>query len=322
MKAIRVHETGGPEKLSYEEIAKPEPGTGQVRVRVYAIGVNYIDVYYRTGLYKMPLPFTPGMEASGIVDALGENVTSLVPGDRVGYAMNPGAYAEFALAKAEQVVKLPDEIDFQTAAAVLLQGMTAHYLAFSTFPLRREETALIHAAAGGVGLLLVQICKMIGAKVIGTVSTPEKAELVRRAGADHVILYEKADFEAEVKRITGEQGVHVVYDSVGRATFDKGLNCLKPRGVMALYGQSSGVVPPIDPGILAAKGSLYLTRTSLAHYVMEREELEWRAGNLMSWLEEGRLEVRIDRRFPLSAAADAHRALEARQTTGKVILLP
>lgn len=322
MKAIRVHETGGPEKLVYTDAPVPVPGPGQARVKVHAIGLNYIDVYYRTGLYKTSLPFTPGMEAAGVVDAVGENVKEVAPGDRVAYTMNLGAYGEYALASAWQLVKLPEEVDFTTGAAVMLQGMTAHYLTRSTFPLQSGQTALVHAAAGGVGLLLTQVAKLIGARVIGTVSTDEKAALARTAGADHAIRYDRVDFEAELKKITDGHGVEVVYDSVGRATFEKSLNCLKRRGMMVLYGQSSGPVPPVDLSILNAKGSIYITRPSLAHYTSTREELNSRAADLLKWIAQGKLKVRIDRTFPLREAAKAHQALEARQTTGKVLLLP
>lgn len=322
MKAIRVHKPGGTEELRYEDAPVPEPGNGQVRVKVNAIGLNFIDVYYRTGLYQAPLPLTPGMEAAGIVDAVGPGVKAVAPGDRVAYAMNLGTYAEYALANAWQVVRLPEEVDFQTGAAAMLQGMTAHYLAISTYPLRSGETALVHAAAGGVGLLLVQVAKMIGANVIGTVSTEAKAELARAAGADHVVLYEREDFETVAKNITGGRGVDVVYDSVGRATFEKGLNCLKRRGMMVLFGQSSGTVPAFDLTVLNQKGSLYATRPSLAAYSATRDELEWRAGDLFRWLGDGRLKLRVDRVFPLREAAAAHQALESRQTTGKVLLLP
>ncbi len=322
MKAIRVHATGGPEKLVYEEIPVPEPGPGQARVRIQAIGLNFIDVYFRTGLYKAALPFTPGMEAAGVVDAIGADVPSVTPGDRVAYAMNIGAYADYALVNAWQLAKLPEQIDFQTGAAVMLQGMTAHYLTFSTFPLRNGETALVHAAAGGAGLLIVQMAKMIGARVIGTVSTEEKARVAREAGADYVVLYEKEDFEAEVKRITDGRGVDVVYDSVGRITFEKSLNCLRRRGMMVLFGQSSGPVAPIDPNILNPKGSLYLTRPSLGHYASSPDELQWRAGDVLRWVASGKLRARIDRSFPLREADEAHRALEARKTIGKVLLLP
>jgi NADPH2:quinone reductase len=322
MKAIRVHETGGIEKLQYEDLPVPSPGPGQARVALRAIGVNFIDTYHRRGWYKLPLPFTPGMEGAGVVDAVGEGVAAVRPGDRVAWAMSMGSYAESALVNANVLVRLPDGTDFLAGAAVMLQGMTAHYLAYSTFPLRSGETALVHAGAGGVGLLLTQIARMIGARIIATVSTPQKAELARNAGADHVILYDETDFEAEVKRITGGRGVDVVYDSVGKTTFDKSLNCLRPRGMMVLFGQSSGIVPPLDPGLLAAKGSLYLTRPTLGHYTLDREELEWRASDVLGWVAGGKLKLRIERTYPLSSAADAHRDLEGRQTTGKLLLLP
>ena len=309
MKAIRVHETGGPEKLIYEEVPVAEPGPDQVRVKIHAIGVNFIDVYFRTGLYKASLPFIPGMEAAGTVEAVGHQVTTVAPGHRVAYAMSLGAYADCALVPAKLLIELPDKVDFQTAAALMLQGMTAHYLTHSTFPLRSGETALIHAAAGGAGLLLVQMAKMIGARVIGTVSTEEKAARAREAGADHVILYDG-------------QGVHVVYDSVGRKTFDQSLNCLKRRGMMVLFGQSSGPVAPVDPNLLNPKGALYLTRPSLAHYTSTHEELEWRATDILSWASTGKLKIRIDRTLPLKDAAEAHRALEGRVTSGKILLIP
>ena len=322
MKVIRVHETGGPEKLIYEDVPVPEPGPDQVRVKIHAIGVNFIDVYFRTGLYKASLPFIPGMEAAGTVEAVGHQVTTVAPGHRVAYAMSLGAYADCALVPAKLLIELPDKVDFQTAAAMMLQGMTAHYLTHSTFPLRSGETALIHAAAGGAGLLLVQMAKMIGARVIGTVSTEEKAARAREAGADHVILYEQTDFEAEVKKLTEGQGVHVVYDSVGRKTFDQSLNCLKRRGMMVLFGQSSGPVAPVDPNVLNPKGALYLTRPSLAHYTSTHEELEWRATDILSWASTGKLKIRIDRTLPLKDAAEAHRALEGRVTSGKILLIP
>ncbi len=322
MKAIRVHETGGIEKLQYEDLPVPNPGPGQARVTLRAIGVNFIDTYHRRGWYKLPLPFTPGMEGAGVVDAVGDGVTAVRPGDRVAWAMSMGSYAECALVNANVLVHLPEGADFLAGAAVMLQGMTAHYLAYSTFPLRSGETALVHAGAGGVGLLLTQIARMIGARIIATVSTPHKAELARNAGADHVILYDETDFEAEVQRITEGRGVDVVYDSVGKTTFEKGLKCLRPRGMMVLFGQSSGVVPPLDPGLLATRGSLYLTRPTLGHYTLDREELEWRASDVLGWVTDGRLKLRIERTYPLSAAADAHRDLEARQTTGKLLLLP
>jgi len=322
MKAIRVQETGGPEKLAIQDVPIPDPGPDQVRIKVQAAGLNYIDVYFRTGLYKTSLPFTPGMEASGVVDAVGDRVEDVSPGDRVAYAMNMGAYAEYAIAKAWQLIKLPDGVDFPMGAAAMLQGMTAHYLAFSTFALQRGQTALVHAAAGGVGLLLVQIAKRIGARVIGTAGTEEKASLAREAGADHVILYKTQDFETEVKRLTEGRGVDVVYDSVGQATFEKSMNSLTRRGMAVLFGQSSGPVPPIDLSTLNARGSIYVTRPGLAHYIANEDELEWRAGDVLKWIASGKLKVRIDRSFPLEAAADAHRALESRQTAGKVLLIP
>ena len=322
MKAIRVYETGGPERLRYEEVPVPSPGPDQVLVKVHTIGLNFIDVYFRTGLYKTPLPFIPGMEAAGTVDAVGEGVSTVKPGDRVAYAGTIGAYADYALIRSRQAVKIPEGLEFQTAAAVMLQGITAHYLTYSAFPLRSGETVLLHAAAGGVGLLLIQMAKRIGAEVIGTVSSDEKAALARSAGADHVILYTQCDFEQEVKRITGGAGVDVVYDSVGRTTFEKSLDCLRRRGMMVLFGQSSGPVPPFDPSILNQKGSLYLTRPGIAHYTATREELLWRAGDVLNWVSEGRLKVRVDRVFPLREAAQAHQALESRKTAGKVLLQP
>ena len=322
MKAIRVFETGGSEKMVYDDVQLASPGPGKALVKIRFIGLNFIDVYYRTGLYKTSLPFTPGMEASGIVESVGEGVSQVKPGDRVAYAGALGAYAEYALVNAAQLVPLPDGVDFQQAAAVMLQGLTAHYLTHSTFPLRKGETVLLHAASGGVGLLLIQIAKRIGAKVIGTVSTEEKAALARAAGADSIILYTRDDFEQEVKKITGGAGVDVVYDSVGRTTFEKGLNCLKRRGMMVLFGQSSGTVPPIDPGILNPKGSLYLTRPGLAHYTATREELMWRAGDILKWVSEENLKIHIDKTYPLTEAAQAHQALEGRKTSGKVLIQP
>jgi NADPH2:quinone reductase len=322
MKAITVRETGGIEKMLYEEMPIPSPGPGQARVKIAAIGLNFIDVYFRTGLYKTPLPFTPGMEAAGVVDALGDDVKDLAAGDRVAYAMNLGAYAEYSVVNAAQLVRIPGGVDYDLAAAVMLQGLTAHYLTHSTFPLRKGETLLIHAAAGGVGLLLTQLAKMIGATVIGTVSTGPKARLAQEAGADHVILYEQEDFETEVKRITSGRGVDVVYDSVGQATFNKSLNCLRRRGMLVLFGQSSGPVPPVDPALLNSKGSLYMTRPGLAHYTSSREELLWRAGDILRWVSEGNLKVRIDGTYPLEEAQKAHQALESRRTSGKVLLLP
>jgi len=322
MKAIRVHETGGPEKLAYEDVPIPSPGPGQALVKIGSIGLNFIDVYFRTGLYKSALPFTPGMEAAGTVESTGEGITVVKQGDRVAYAGAIGAYAEYSVVNASQLVLLPGDLDFQSAAAVMLQGITAHYLTHSAFPLRKGETLLLHAAAGGVGLLLIQVAKRIGAKVIGTVSTEEKASLARDAGADHIIFYTREDFEQEVKRLTAGAGVDVVYDSVGRTTFEKSLNCLRRRGMMVLFGQSSGSVPPVDPGILNAKGSLYFTRPGLAHYTATREELLWRAGDILGWVSEKSLKLHIDQTYPLKEAAQAHQALEGRKTSGKVLIQP
>lgn len=322
MRAIRVHAIGGPEVLQYEEVTIPEPQAGEVRVKIEAAGVNYIDTYQRSGLYQVPLPFTPGQEAAGVVDAVGAGVTEVKVGDRVAYAGALGAYAEYAIAPAWRVVRLPDEVSTQQAAAVMLQGMTAHYLACDTFPLKPGDTALVHAAAGGVGLLLTQIAKMRGARVIGTVSTQDKAALAKQMGADEVILYTETDFAVAVKQLTNGKGVDVVYDSVGKTTFDKSLNCLRPRGYLVLYGQSSGPVPPLDPQVLNAKGSLYLTRPMLAHYTATREELLRRANDLFEWLRAGKLHVRIDSTFPLAQAAEAHRTLQSRATKGKILLLP
>lgn len=322
MKAIRVHTFGGPEVLRYEEVPLPEPGPGEARVKLEAAGVNFIDVYHRTGQYKGEPPITPGVEGAGVVDAVGPGVSEVRPGERVAYVMHRGSYAEYAVVPAWKLVPLPDTIETQRAAAVLLQGMTAHYLSHDTYPLQPGDSALVHAAAGGVGLLLVQIAKRRGARVIGTVSTEEKARLAREAGADEVILYTQTDFEEETKRLTGGKGVDVVYDSVGRTTFDKGLNILRPRGYMVLYGQSSGPVAPFDPQILNARGSLFLTRPSLGHYAADRAELLQRANDLFTWMEAGELSVRIDRIFPLEEAAEAHRVLQARETKGKVLLIP
>jgi NADPH:quinone reductase len=321
MKAIRVLQYGGPEVLIYEDIPVPEPKAGEARVKVEAIGVNFIDIYQRTGLYPIQTPFTLGMEGAGVVDAIGDGVIEVKPGDRVAYAMTLGSYAEYAVVPAAKLVPVPTNVDAKSAAALMLQGMTAHYLTRSTYPLKKGETALIHAAAGGVGLLLVQVAKQMGATVIGTVSTEAKAQLAKEAGADHVIQYTKADFLAEVKRLT-EEGVHVVYDSVGQTTFDKSLDCLRPRGYLALFGQSSGPVPPFDLGKLAAKGSLFLTRPTLLHYTLDRNELLQRAHDLFNWTAAGKLKLRVEKTFPLAEAAEAQRQLEERKTTGKVILLP
>ncbi|HEV7906427.1 MAG TPA: quinone oxidoreductase [Pyrinomonadaceae bacterium] len=322
MKAIRVEEYGGADKLLYEDAEQPAPKSGEALVRVEAVGVNYIDIYHRTGLYQLPLPFTPGSEAAGTVEAVGADVNDIQAGDRVAYAMALGAYAEYACVPAARLVKIPDGIETQTAAAAMLQGMTAHYLVTSTYTLKPGETALVHAAAGGVGLLLIQMAKRIGARVFGTVSTAEKAALAREAGADEVFIYTEQDFQAETKRATGGTGVQVVYDSVGQTTFMKSLDSLAPRGMLALFGQSSGTVPPFDAGLLAQKGSLFLTRPSLAHYTRTREELLWRAGEVLSWIGAGELKLRIEKRFTLGEAAEAHRQLEGRATTGKVLLIP
>ena len=320
MKAIRVERTGGPDVLRLEDVPVPAPVPGQVLIRVDAAGVNFVDVYHRTGLYPASLPYTPGREAAGIVERVGDGVTTCRPGDRVVSESLVGGYAEYALAAAERVVPLPEEVGTRLAAAVILQGLTAHYLATSTYPLRPGDSCLVHAAAGGVGLLLCQIASRLGARVIGTVSTEEKARLALEAGAGEVILYTRDDFQAETRRITGGAGVQVVYDSVGRTTFLKGLDCLAPRGMMVLYGQSSGPVGPFDPQLLNQKGSLFLTRPTLAHYTHTRAELLRRAEELFGWVAEGSLTVRIGREFPLAAAAEAHTELEARRTTGKVLL--
>src|ERR1043165_3721704 len=322
MKAIRVEAYGGPENLIYKEVDKPAPKTGEALVKLEAIGVNFIDVYHRTGLYPLPLPFTPGTEAAGTVEALGSDVSDIAIGDRVAYAMAVGSYAEYAIVPAARLVKIPDHLDAQQAAAAMLQGMTAHYLATSTYQLKSGDLALVHAAAGGVGLLLIQMARRIGARVFGTVSTEEKAKLAREAGADEVILYTEQDFQEEVKRLTEGKGVQVVYDSVGKTTFMKSLNSLAPRGMLALFGQSSGPVPSFDPALLAQKGSLFLTRPSLAQYTLTREELLWRAGDVLKWISSGELKLRIEKSFPLAEAAEAHRQLEGRKTTGKVLLIP
>jgi NADPH2:quinone reductase len=320
MKAIQVFETGGPERMRLVEVPTPAPGPHEALVRIAASGVNFIDIYFRMGLYKADLPLTPGSEGAGTVEALGPGVTELVPGDRVAYAMARGSYAEFAVVPAAQLIRIPDGVDFKSAAAAMLQGMTAHYLTHSTYPLKAGDSCLVHAAAGGAGGLTVQMAHMLGARVFGTVSTDEKARIARENGADEAIIYTRQDFEAEVKRLTGGAGVDVVYDSVGKTTFDKSLNSLRPRGLMALFGQSSGPVPPFDPNILNAKGSLFLTRPSLAAYVRTREELLWRANDVLNWMAAGKLKLRIDRVFPLADAAEAHRALESRATAGKLLL--
>jgi NADPH:quinone reductase len=321
MKAMRVHEVGGPDVLRYEEIPVPTPAPGQALIKLEAIGLNFIDCYFRTGMYKASLPFTPGNEGAGAVTAVGDGVTAVRVGDRVSYAPVMGAYAEYAAVAADRLIPVPGGVDARTAAAVTLQGMTAHYLATSTYPVKPGDCVLIHAAAGGVGLLLVQVAKMLGARVFGTVSTPQKAALAREAGADAVILYTEQDFEAEVMRLTGGKGVNVVYDSVARTTFDKSLNCLGVRGTLALFGQSSGPVPLFEPARLA-KHSLFLTRPGLGQYTATREELLQRAADVFGWIQAGKLKARISHVLPLKDAAEAHRLLEGRKTTGKVLLIP
>lgn len=322
MKAIRIEQTGGPEKLQLHDIAVPKPGAEEVLVKLDASGVNFIDVYHRTGLYKMSLPLTLGMEGAGTVESVGGQVIDWNPGDRVAWAMTTGSYAEYAVVPESKLVRVPDGVDSHTAAAMMLQGMTAHYLTRSTFPLKAGDTALVHAAAGGAGLLITQLAKNVGARVIGTVSTDEKAKLAREAGADEVILYTSQDFEAETKRITNGKGADVVYDSVGATTFQKSLSSLRPRGMMVSFGQSSGPVPPFEVSLLNQKGSLYLTRPSLAHHVLTREELIWRADELFTAVLEGKLKIRIDKEYPLAEAAHAHCDLEGRKTTGKLLLIP
>ena len=322
MKAIRVNAPGGPDVLRFEDTPEPTPKAGEATVKVDAAGINYIDVYQRSGQYKLALPLTLGLEAGGTVTAVGSNVSEVKVGDKVAYTGVPGAYAQYAAVPAARLVVLPQGISTRQGAAVMLQGLTAHYLACSTYPLKGGDTCLVHAAAGGVGLLLCQIAKMRGARVIGTVSTEDKAKLAREAGASDVILYTKQDFEAEVKRLTDGKGLQVVYDSVGQTTFDKGFNCLAPRGMMALYGQSSGPIGPFDLQVLNAKGSLFVTRPSLNHHIITRAELLQRSEELLGWIRDGKLKLRTEYEFPLKDAADAHRALEARKTTGKVLLIP
>ena len=321
MKAIRVNRTGGPEELSHEEVPQPDPAAGEVRVKVEAAGVNFVDIYFRRGWNTHDIPFTPGMEAAGIVDSLGTGVQDFKVGDRVAYAEQMGSYAEYAVVPAWKLVKLPEGVATELGAALMLQGMTAHYLSSSTYTLKPGDTAVAHAAAGGVGRLLVQMAKIRGARVFGVVSTKEKALLAEQAGADEVFITSQVSFELECRRLAPD-GVDVVYDSVGIDTFDKSLDCLKPRGLMVLYGQASGPVPPQDPQILNRKGSLFLTRPSLTHYARNCKEIVERTSELFDWLKTGRLVVKIDRKFPLSAAPEAHRFLEARKTKGKVLLIP
>jgi NADPH2:quinone reductase len=316
MKAVLVEQTGGPENLKYADIPKPSPAASQALVKIAASGVNFIDTYFRTGLYPAPPPIVLGSEGAGTVEAVGPDVTNLRAGDRVAYAMARGSYAEYAVVPAWQLVKIPGTVDFQTAAAVMLQGMTAHYLTHSTYALKAGESCLIHAAAGGMGLLLVQMAKMLGARVIGTVGNEEKAKQAKAAGADEVVIYTKEDFTAKAK------GMNVVYDSVGKSTFLQSLDCLRPRGLMVNYGNASGPAPEIAPLLLTQKGSLFLTRPSLAHYTSTQEELDWRAGDVLNWVAQGKLKVHIHKVYPLAEAAQAHRDLEGRHTTGKLLLIP
>ena len=322
MKALRFHQYGGPEVLVYEDVPVPEPGLGEAVVRIEAIGLNFIDTYHREGLYPVDLPAIPGMEAAGVVDRVGAGVSEVQPGDRVAYAGAMGSYAEEALVPADRLVPLPADMSFELGAAALLQGITAHYLSHSSYPLGQEDTALIHAGAGGVGLLLIQMAKRLGARVLTTVSTMEKETLALGAGADEVIRYTEQDFEEQVMALTDGQGVDVVYDSVGKTTFDQSLNVLRPLGYMILFGQSSGPVEPFDPGILNVKGSLFLTRPTMVHYTQTRAALLERAGDVLNWIGSGELDLRIGDRFALADAAAAHRALQGRKTTGKVVLLP
>jgi len=322
MKAIQIQESGGPEVLQIVDLPIPEPGPGQVLVRIEAVGVNFIEIYFRKGVYKTAFPMTPGSEAAGTVEELGPGVTGFKAGDAVASTSFLGSYAEYALVPAAQLIRIPDGVSMECAAAAMLQGMTAHYLTHSTWPLKAGETTLVHAGAGGVGLLLTQIAVRLGARVITTVSTPAKAELSREAGASDVILYTQQDFETEVKRLTHGKGVDVVYDSVGKTTFDKSLNCLRPRGLLALFGASSGPVPPFDLIQLNSKGSLFITRPTLWHYIATRAELEWRAGDILGWAASGQLKLRTEHSYPLAQAAEAQIDLESRKTTGKILLVP
>ena len=322
MKAIQVKQTGGPEALEYGDVPVPEPKPNETVVKIAAAGVNFIDVYQREGRYKLPLPFTAGQEGAGVVSAVGTEVKSFKLGDRVAFCGVQGSDAEYAAVPADRLVQVPQGVNEREAAAAILQGMTAHYLLHDTFPLKRGQTALVHAAAGGVGLLLVQMAHNIGARVIGTVSTEEKAKLARDAGADEIIFYTQADFEAETKRLTAGKGVDVVYDSVGKTTFEKGLNVLRPRGMMALFGGSSGAVPPFDPIVLSQKGSLFLTRPTLNHYITTREELMARSEAVFGMIAAKKLKLRIEHTYKLADAAQAHSDLEGRKTTGKLLLIP
>jgi NADPH:quinone reductase len=322
MRAIQIKQVGGPEVMEVVDLPIPQPKANEAVVKIQAAGVNFIDIYNREGRYKQPLPLVLGQEGAGTVSAVGADVRNVKVGNRVAYTMVLGSYAEYAAVPADKLVKIPEGVSEREAAGAILQGMTAHYLAYDTHPLKKGETALVHAAAGGVGLLLVQMAHNIGARVIGTVSTEEKAKLARDAGADDVILYTQTDFEAETKRLMNGKGVDVVYDSVGKTTFDKGLNLLRPRGMMALFGGSSGAVAPIDPLVLTQKGSLFLTRPSLGAYVLTSEELQKRAGAVFGMIRDGKLKLRIEHIYPLEQAQQAHRDLEGRKTTGKLLLIP
>lgn len=322
MKAIQVQKTGGPEVLTVVDLPIPKPKPNEAIVKITASGVNFIDVYFREGRYPAPLPFVDGQEGAGTVTEVGTDLKAFKPGDHVAYSNVLGSYAEYAAVPAEKLIKVPSGISDEQAAAAMLQGMTAHYLVHSTYPLKKGETALIHAAAGGVGLLLVQMAKNIGARVIGTVGSDEKAKLAKDAGADEVIIYTKQDFEAETRRLTDNKGVHVVYDGVGKSTFDGDLNVLRPRGYLVLFGGASGAVPPFDPIKLSQKGSLFLTRPTLMNYTSSREELEQRASDVLNWIAAGKLKLRIEHKYKLADAAQAHRDLEGRKTTGKIILVP
>lgn len=322
MYAVRIHETGGPDVLRYEEVETPRPGPGQVRIQLKAIGMNFIDIYHRTGLYKLPLPATLGREGAGVVDALGDGVKNVQLEDRVAFVLDAPSYAEYAIVPASRVVPVPVNVSFEDAAALMLQGLTAHYLCLTTYPLKPDDWCLIHAAAGGAGQLTVQVAKIVGANVIGTVSTKEKAAVAFEAGCDKVILYSQEDFVAEVKKMTDNKGLPVVYDSVGKDTWEGSLNCLKPRGYLVLWGNASGPVPPVDPLLLMNKGSLFMTRPTLGSYVATREEFAWRAADLFHWVETGKLRVRIDKTFALKDAAEAHRYMESRGAMGKLLLIP
>jgi NADPH2:quinone reductase len=322
MRAVRVHQYGGPEAMVVDELDTPEPAAGQAVVEVAAAGVNFIDTYQRSGAYKGALPLGLGLEGAGAVRAVGPGVSDVKVGDRVAWNGVPGSYATEAAIPADKLVPLPEKLSFEDGAAAMLQGMTAHYLTHSTYPLKSGDTCLVHAAAGGVGLLLCQMAKMLGARVLGTVSTEEKAQLAREAGADEVILYTQQDFQAEARRLTDGKGVDVVYDGVGKDTYEKSLDSLAPRGYMVLFGQSSGGVPPLDPQLLAAKGSLFLTRPTLVNYTATREELLQRSGDVLGWIESGKLRLRVGHTYPLDQARQAHEDLQGRKTTGKLLLLP